>query len=187
MNQMWIARLCLTLLGTASSAYATSAYVEQAFDIQMAINRSGSVDASLGMEYPLPESVLPFDTSIDLGIVGHNLKSPSFGAYLGAKVLLIPSLINEPSTALALRTQMSFAGDAWSLQTGPLLTFDFIPWTLNTGLYPGWASSGFDVGYEVGARYYLDDFSNNALEVALKGSLQALDLSKLSAGFRFSL
>lgn len=180
------------MVGSAfGTAAASSAYVEQALIGGISLTSSGALGIELGVEYPLPASVLPVDTSLELNVSTFGLLKGSlgFGADLGIKALLLPSLFNEPSTALALKANIGLGSGGVALKFGPLVTLDFNPLTVNIGLYPTLGLGGgvyFGLGYEAGVRYYLEDTSNNAIEIGVRGDALNGSSAALTVGGRFS-
>jgi hypothetical protein len=189
---LWaVALMAMGTMSAMGSAGASSAYVEQALVGGVTITSSGALGIDLGVEYPLPASLLPVDTSLELTLSTFGLLKGSvgFGVDLGIKALLFPSLFNEPSTALALRADLGLASSGVDLKFGPLATLDFNPLTVNLGLYPTLGFGGgfhFGLGYEAGIRYYLEDTSNNAIEVGVRGDALNGSSAALSLGGRFS-
>lgn len=182
----YILGMGLVLSSGFMAAQAESAYVEQAASVFTGIPLG---QIGIGIEFPLPSSLgLPVDTALEADLYGINLfnDARAFGATIGVKALILPSLINEPAVALAIRADanINFGGGTFgSIQVGPLITADFTPLTLSAGIYPAFANGGIGINYSLGARYYLDSSSNNALElsVASSGSLTTFKL-----GFRYA-
>lgn len=171
-------------------AQAESAYVEQAATFYGSLAPTPLGQIGVGIEYALPSSLgLPVDTALEAELYGVNLfnDARSFGATLGVKALILPSLLNEPAVALAVRADANInfggAGTYGSIQIGPLLTADFTPLTLSAGIYPAFVNGGIGINYSLGARYYLDSSSNNALELTAHGSG---NITTLKLGYRLS-
>jgi len=172
------------------AAQAESAYVEQAASIFTSLAPTPLGQIGIGIEFPLPSSLgLPVDTALEADLYGNDLfgNGRAFGATLGVKALILPSLINEPAVALAVRADANInfggGGTYGSIQVGPLITADFTPLTLSAGLYPAFANGAIGINYSLGARYYLGSSSNNALELSAAG---IGNVTTLKLGFRYA-
>ena len=182
----YILGIGLVLSSGFMGAQAESAYVEQAATFYGSL--AGQI--GVGIEYALPSSLgLPIDTALEAELYLNDLfgNGRGFGATLGAKALILPSLLNEPAVALAVRADANInfggAGTYGSIQIGPLLTVDFTPLTLSAGIYPAFANGGIGINYSLGARYYLNSSSNNAVELSVNG---ISNVTTLRLGYRLS-
>jgi len=186
----YILGMGLVLSSAFTAAQAESAYVEQAASIFTSLAPTPLGQIGIGIEYALPSSFgLPVDTALEADLYGVNLFNDgrAFGATIGVKALILPSLINEPAVALAVRADANInfggGGTYGSIQVGPLITADFTPLTLSAGIYPAFANGGIGINYSLGARYYLDSSSNNALELSAAG---IGSVTTLKVGFRYA-
>ncbi len=186
----YILGLGLVFSSAFVAAHAESAYVEQAASVFTSLAPTPLGQIGIGIEYALPSSFgLPVDTALEADLYGNNLFNDgrSFGATIGVKALILPSLINQPAVALAVRADANInfggAGTYGSIQVGPLITADFTPLTLSAGIYPAFTNGGIGINYSLGARYYLDSSSNNALELSAAGSS---NVTTLKLGFRLA-
>ncbi|GEM49868.1 hypothetical protein DC3_55030 [Deinococcus cellulosilyticus NBRC 106333 = KACC 11606] len=153
----------LMALGGLAAA-SPSAYVEKAFEFGYAYPAT----AQIGVEYPLT-----LDLPVDIGLESSarfNFQTQKFGGEFAAKALLFPSLSVDPPMAVALRADVNAGTDFWGVHAGPLISFDFTEFTVNAGVYPGFGTGGFQLGYHAGFRYYFDMDNSSSLDLAFRNN-----------------
>lgn len=156
----------LALSGLAAAS--PSAYVEKAFEFGYVYPST----AQIGVEYPVS-----LDFPVDVGFESaarYNFATQKFGGEFAVKALLFPSLSVDPPMAVALRADVNAGTDFWGIHAGPLISFDFTEFTVNAGVYPGFGTGGFQLGYHAGFRYYFDMDNMSSVDLSVKNNTFAV-------------